>query len=918
MPFVGFRLVGTSITEPRRSRTTYILLTCFIPTTFVTRLDSDIENKEPKPEAQVHSQEPASQAGDDARSPETQSSPKRKRTEEVSPAKRARGSVAEEIPSTAAPPMNAKVPAKSSPSPIPQKGPIAPATRKMSGAGPASSASASASSSSSASAGVQKSRSDALRNHATEQFRGVFRDMFLDASNVPEDVEEKARTFAMTFESALFESNAEVMPKSTVQVAGKAYRDKLRSFLFNLKDKSNKSLRARIASDDISAAQLATMSSDELANDEIRKEVERRKRENLEQSILKRDTSAPLRKLTHKGEVDIEYEAPPSHQRENEMFIERPQRPVDSEGDKSSSKGKTDKESTEEAKAVTAKDDTTTSREHEQRRRTSQAQSPTLPFDFGNVWTGEQAPEADSDVEEDGADAHERDNQDKEAKDASSTTGDAAKSGDNGNPDNFIDSFLGMQEGSGGDADAKEASLTKTEQAQESAEPLDDAAPPRKVEEEAGWRGAFIMPDEGAFTGSVRHLAGRALVEGDWANLFASPRAQIEGRLPSSVAMPYLLQSRIALRTELVALSVEQTWEPSSVPQSLSSSLQNEKGNNAAFSRLLNYFHRRGRYGVLQCAPAARGQVVKDFYISALPHDQPMPEWLQLLQPKGLSSGQTQSRDKDLFVLVAVLFKQGPSAPSGASDARETHQSQSRSPTRDETPATSTPTPFAPSSSTLQDLLKAVGGSLAASRSPAMSTQAQSTPPQSSPASSNPLDAQSHIPSASQMQQLSEMPKPQLEDVLTQNPSLVDNLLKALGSGRTAALDSSTQSLQMPGPPPPRPPIGAFSPSESESSNSGYGRLPMSGQYGSYQNSPYGSNGGAQDSGYGPRGPMLPPQQYGGYGPQMQGSYGGSGGGRPFMPPQRPQQGHFGGGGNFRPPPTGPRAATRGRRGGRF
>lgn len=601
-----------------------------------------------------------------------------------------------------------------------------------------------------------------MRKHAQDQIINVIGDIFREGPKAKaDDLEEHIKTYVLEFEKALFNATAEVAPNSRFQSAGKAYRDKLRSFLFNLKDKSNRTLRSRIALNEISALNLATMSSEELANDEIRREVERRKRENLEQSILKRDTQAPLRKLTHKGEIDIEYEAAPQPREadvaDQARLQERKSAPISA-----SAQSHTPSPPKE-------------GNQSQPQRKSSLAHSPTLPLDFTNVWTGERSESAEEQLPTEDT-----------VEDASEQQGEQQNEGDDevqeGAADNFIDDFLGMPEGRKPD-DA----VVDAEPEQDSDHHLEPLLP------EPGWCGSINMPDVGLFTSAVRHVAGRAMTDDDWKNLFGGPHAIIEGRLPYGSAIPYLMQSRIAPRTELIVMTVEPSWEPEKVPEN--ASISSKEDNVHAFARLIKYFSGRERYGVLQLVPGVRGRAIKDFYMAALPKDVAIPEWFQLMDSSHFQGERSQKREQDLFLLVAVLFKHTPSTEIAAPKSSSTPMlDDSKSPSHGA--SHNVASLLTPGSSTLQDLLKAVGGS----RSPA-------PPSNMSPHDSAPPPLNHAGPT---VKALGDMPKSQLETMLTQNPSLVDNLLKTLGHSHAAASPSAAAhappSGPPPGPPPARPP----------------------------------------------------------------------------------------------------------------
>ncbi|MCO5589549.1 hypothetical protein L7F22_043517 [Adiantum nelumboides] len=559
--------------------------------------------------------------------------------------------------------------------------------RKLSTSG----SSGSKSNTSSASA-VQRSRSNALRKHAEEQFATIFSEIMTEGMEDKQDALEKSQEYAHSFEEALYEMTNESAINANFRVAGKVYRDKLRSFMFNLRDKTNVTLRAKIADGSISAVELSNMSSEELANDARREEVERRKKESLEQSILKKD-EAPLRKLTHKGEVDIEYENRLTEEQVHSS-VSVSNRVQGEEVPEKSFIGQSTEQGSQDDKQSFAK----LSSASESARRSSQAvQSPTLPFDFSNVWQGEKGENEEEDAQA-GSDQEHETNQDGDISIAIRHTEEVDDDNkEDEKADDFIDDFLGMPED--GDGNSREQE-TNTQENLPS----------------IGWKGSIHMPDEGFFTCAVRQIAGRDLTTQDWTNLFPSPFSLIEGRLPSGSAIPYLLESRIAPRTELVALMAEAEFIPESMPEA--NKITNDNENKTSFDHLVKYFQGKDRYGVLQPLRSARGRAVKDFYLAALPKDHEIPEWLALLSPQYLIDEKRSTREKDLFLLVGVLFKQDvPShvayRPGQSASSLTPRESGGYTPDQ-----SNNSTGLGGGSTTLQDLLRAVGGNARSNNTP--------------------------------------------------------------------------------------------------------------------------------------------------------------------------------------------------------
>ncbi|CAH8335724.1 unnamed protein product [Eruca vesicaria subsp. sativa] len=90
----------------------------------------------------------------------------------------------------------------------------------------------------------------------------------------------------------------------------KKYKEKGRSLLFNLKDKSNPKLREKVMYGEIEAGRLCSMSAEELASKELA-EWRQAKAEEMAQMVVLQDTEVDIRSLvrkTHKGEFQVEVE----------------------------------------------------------------------------------------------------------------------------------------------------------------------------------------------------------------------------------------------------------------------------------------------------------------------------------------------------------------------------------------------------------------------------------------------------------------------------------------------------------------------------------------------------------------------------------------------------------------------------------
>ncbi|XP_072964284.1 uncharacterized protein [Typha angustifolia] len=115
------------------------------------------------------------------------------------------------------------------------------------------------------------------------------------------DPKEGAKSLAFKIEEHLFRLFGGV---------NKKYKEKARSLLFNLKDRSNPELRERVLSGDIAPQRLCTMTAEDLASKEL-SQWRLAKAEELAQMVVLPDSDVDIRRLvrkTHKGEFQVEVE----------------------------------------------------------------------------------------------------------------------------------------------------------------------------------------------------------------------------------------------------------------------------------------------------------------------------------------------------------------------------------------------------------------------------------------------------------------------------------------------------------------------------------------------------------------------------------------------------------------------------------
>ena len=151
---------------------------------------------------------------------------------------------------------------------------------------------------------------DGLVSKHVEQLSDEEREFVIGAS----------KSFAAQLEQAMFDGYAERDRSGNATAAAQykcvlhfplrkrltfSFRDRFRTINFNLSKPDRVAIHKRIASADIAASELSTMSSTDLANEETKLSIKQAEKEALEQTILQQ-TLFPRTKITHKGLQDIE------------------------------------------------------------------------------------------------------------------------------------------------------------------------------------------------------------------------------------------------------------------------------------------------------------------------------------------------------------------------------------------------------------------------------------------------------------------------------------------------------------------------------------------------------------------------------------------------------------------------------------
>ncbi|KAJ1030090.1 hypothetical protein NDA16_001003 [Ustilago loliicola] len=486
-----------------------------------------------------------------------------------------------------------------------------------------------------------------------------------DEDQEEEEVEtdqQRAEAYAALLEEELFETNADL--HGSIRAVGAKYKDRFRTFLFSLKDAKNTTLHSRIASGELKASELAKMSNEELANDAIRQATEKARLEALHRSTLRAEEAGPMRKITHKGEIEIESDA---FAREQLGKFQKSGSTRDLASEKPPAVRVSDSEPAVSASVADREDDMSDSEARSPARRSApaptQSQGSPAGLNFGDVWN--QSTETKTQDEDAGP-------QESYGFDVGSpheeiyhhdTTAAGDGAVDSG-VDDLIDSFLDGPSGEDNTQTGHAAQPTSSAQPDRSTTP--DVDPPSSAVHRYRivlWNGLIDLPDVFAFQGHVKQVAGRSLATAPrvWPKFLPERPLLIAGRLPSKAAIDYLLQVVNAPKTEILAFTMDPGTSKDGVAQVTDSDV-------ASFEGMIKHFKNADRWGALHISSSVKGSLIKDFYVVPLYKDEEVPLWLDMAESDCLGADWHTKRDRDLLVLVAVVIKDALQAELSKAD----------------------------------------------------------------------------------------------------------------------------------------------------------------------------------------------------------------------------------------------------------
>ncbi|KAF2227410.1 transcription factor S-II, central domain-containing protein [Elsinoe ampelina] len=347
---------------------------------------------------------------------------------------------------------------------------------------------------------------------------------------------------------------------------GSGYGAQFRSINANFK--KNPALLDRLLKKTLTPSELATMSSQDMASEELQRERERMKEEADKQAVMIREDDKPRVRRTHKGD---EYVDDSVNNDVGSVFTSKPVRRRESEIDVEGAGSPTLPTGTAGSPVANGRPrPIDTPAPIDQRRQSSQN------FDINNVW----------------------------AKTAASPDLERASSFQAPPPNGASATQPLSQNKVSGDADIDRML----------ADDNDDYSPAdaKPADGEVIWRGKFTQSGVNALTVSARHAAGNDFSRFIPWQTFLPSQLEIEGRLEKGKADDYLCGLQWSKKSDVSVLTLS------------------PYDDRKAFDEIFEYFSKRNKYAVGKKGHGC-SELIKDLYISPVEANQAPPPHIDLL-----------------------------------------------------------------------------------------------------------------------------------------------------------------------------------------------------------------------------------------------------------------------------------------------
>lgn len=407
----------------------------------------------------------------------------------------------------------------------------------------------------------------------------------------------RSESLGLAIEHALYSTYATSEPGY-----GSEYKNKFRSISFNLKDAKNTSLRERVLSGNLVPEELVKMSSEEMANQELREQAERIREEGVAQSVLKIQEGPRIRR-THKGEEIVGDEvsgitptedtasAPFARTEERSPSVKAAEDEVPASPRSIGSNGSGNFASPPPQLQKKMSIDTTPERK-----------SSMSNFDMSNVWSHLQSPTSQVPS--------------KERMDLDILPEEEISQNKIDDPD--IDRMLNDNEPVDSPPYSPSAEAFELPNTSSQYPPI--------------WNGTISMQHVTTFSAQARFVGGpHSITDLPWSTILPTDLV-IDGRIAIDTTTKYLDAQRVSSTKDIIVLQFEAA-EDSQKPMAL---------------KLYQYFHERQRYGVLQI----HSQIVKDAYVIPLAPDQAIPTQIEVMDSHEIPRTRTEP------YLLAILVIQ--------------------------------------------------------------------------------------------------------------------------------------------------------------------------------------------------------------------------------------------------------------------
>ena len=374
----------------------------------------------------------------------------------------------------------------------------------------------------------------------------------------------KSEALGLAIEHALYSAFA-----TSEHGYGAEYKNKFRSISFNLKDPKNSALRDRVLTGSLPPEELVKLTSEEMANQELRAQAEKIREEGVAQSVLKVQTGPRIRR-THKGEEIVG----------DEVSVISP-----TEGTASAPFAREMSPSVKGDEEVPASPRSTRSRSFSPPSISETSPATTIPerkqsdFDIQNVWSHLRSPTLqDEPLEPLDMDVLPDDLSQNQIED----------------PD--LDRILNED-------------IVNSPPYSPSA--YEYELPSTITKLPSIWRGDIAMPSVAHFSAQARFVGGpHSVTDLPWSSILPQ-HLVIDGRIPIETTTTYLDAQRSSSTKNVIAIQLDAA----------------EDSHKEMHHKLYQYFHDRQRYGVLQI----QSNIVKDAYLIPLAPSQPIPDQIELM-----------------------------------------------------------------------------------------------------------------------------------------------------------------------------------------------------------------------------------------------------------------------------------------------